>query len=98
MAYDGKRSARMRIPTLVNMDPELGAEIRAGAAREVRPIGLHIVVLLTEAVIARRRTVVHERRGTGVHCCAESRADAHLGAPPRMAAHVEERKDGTNGD
>lgn len=96
--YDGKRKDRMRIPDQVNLDPELGSEIRASAAREDRPIGLHIVVLLKEAVVARRQTMFHERRGQGAHGYAQVRTSAQSAAPMRTETHVEKRKDGTRGD
>ena len=92
MAYDKKRTDRMSIPGQVNMDPELGSEIRAGAARDDRPIGLHIVVLLKEAVIARRRRAVHERRSSGAQPRSGLLRDAQFGAPPRMATHDAERR------
>ena len=46
-SYAGKRTARMHIPKQVNEDPELCREIKARADRQMRPIGLEIIHLLT---------------------------------------------------
>lgn len=51
MAFNGKRSARERIPSQVNVDPDLSMAIRISAARKLRPVGNEVVRLLTFAIL-----------------------------------------------
>ena len=78
MAFNGKRSARERIPSQVNVDPELSAAIRDSAARGHRSIGAEIVRLLTFAVL----------NDSAIGCYAQFLINRHTMAPSRTVTHI----------
>lgn len=97
MNFDGKRTDRMRIPTQLSVDPEMGSEIRARAARRRREIGLEMVHLIEVGLHHDPEHPVHERRADLAEANSQERTFAHAAAPPRKAAHAENRATGTEG-
>lgn len=60
MPFSGKRSARERIPSQVNLDPDLVSIISDRAARNLRTKGAEIVHLLTFAILNDPEANIHE--------------------------------------
>ncbi len=85
MAFNGKRSARERIPSQVNVDPELSAAIRDSAARGHRSIGAEIVRLLTFAILNDSASGVYAQFLINRHTMAPQRTTAQVNAQRRTA-------------
>ena len=82
MPFNGKRTARERIPSQVNLDPDLSGAIRISAELNMRPIGNEIVCLLTDAILNHPKIGVY----------AQFRTNAHVMAPPRKITHINEQR------
>lgn len=78
MAFQGKRSERIRIPKQVNADPELSLAIRQLAARNMRTIGAEIVRLLMVGIVNDISLGVYE----------QFRINAQQMAPKRTVTHI----------
>ena len=57
----------------------------AGAARDKRQVGAHLLVLIEIGLKHLRGELVHERRGDRTHDYSQLLTSAHMGAPPRTA-------------
>lgn len=85
MAFNGKRSARERIPSQVNLDPDLVAIIADRAARNRRTKGAEIVHLLTFAILNDPEAGIHEHFRMNAPQYAHPRTVTHIDAQRRSA-------------
>lgn len=100
MDFDGKRQDRMRFPSQVSMDPELGSEIRRRAARRRRNPGQQIVYLLTVGILHDPEEWSNERGVNRAHDNSRpltdsvngDKVDTHFRARPRTASHKQSRE------
>jgi hypothetical protein len=87
----GKRLDRIRFPSQVSVDPEMGSAIRSRASRRLRSLGAQIVYLLTIGLNHDPEEAVHERPVTEGHGnsqrLTEEKSATNFLAQPRTAAH-----------
>ena len=96
MDFIGKRTDRMRFPTQVSQDPEMGSEIRARASRRRRSVGSQIVHLLTIGLLHDPEEASNERVFASTHIqshsLTEEKVAAHFPAQPHTADHSKSQK------
>ena len=85
MPFSGKRSARERIPSQVNLDPDLVSIISERAARNRRTKGAEIVHLLTFAILNDPECNIHEHFRMNANRHAHSSKVTHIDAQRRSA-------------
>lgn len=93
--FEGKRLDRMRFPSQVAVDPELGSEIRRRAAKNMRTLGAEIVRLLTLGILNDTEEVRKEINAPVTHSFSRritdrelgQKVDGHFQAQPRTAGH-----------
>ena len=85
MPFSGKRTARERIPSQVNLDPDLVSIIAERAARNRRTKGAEIVHLLTFAILNDPECNIHEHFRMFAPEPAQPRKVTHIDAQRRSA-------------
>lgn len=85
MAFNGKRSERIRIPQQVNADPDLCLAIKERAARNLRPIGAEIVRLLMVGILNDPQISIHEHFLLNAHANSALRKVTHINDQRRSA-------------